>query len=51
MGHTIHECLNDLQPSVNFYEPPKIEFLEITVEKGFAGSTSDSTSDWGSGTW
>ena len=47
MEPTIPEYFNDLQPFVNSYEPPKIEILEITVEKGFA----DSTSDWGSGTW
>lgn len=47
MEHTIPECFNVLQPSVNSYKPPKIEILEIMVEKGFA----DSTSDWGSGTW
>jgi hypothetical protein len=38
---------DDLQPSVNSYEPPRIEILEITVEKGFA----DSTKDWNNGTW
>lgn len=38
---------NDLQTTVNSYEPPTIEILEITVEKGFA----DSTTDWGSGAW
>ena len=38
---------NDSQPSVNSYEPPKIEILEITVEKGFA----DSATDWGNPTW
>jgi hypothetical protein len=38
---------DDLQSSVNSYEPPKIEILEITVEKGFA----DSTKDWNDGTW
>ena len=38
---------NDLQVADNVYEPPRIEILEIAVEKGFA----DSTSDWGTGTW
>ncbi|MEI7830805.1 MAG: hypothetical protein WCI31_13595 [Prolixibacteraceae bacterium] len=38
---------NEPKQAVNAYEPPKIEILEISVEKGFA----DSTSDWGSGTW
>jgi hypothetical protein len=38
---------NDLKQTVNSYEPPKIEILEVSVEKGFA----DSTSEWGSGTW
>jgi len=47
MRPTDPKILNDLQQTVNAYEPPKIEILEITVEKGFA----DSTSDWGSGTW
>lgn len=47
MEPTISKFFNDLQPSVNPYEPPKIEILEITVEKGFA----DSSSDWGSDAW
>ena len=47
MEPPIPEYFNDLQPSVNSYEPPKIEILEITVEKGFA----DSTKDWNDGTW
>jgi len=29
------------------YEPPRIEVIEVSVEKGFA----DSTSDFGEGTW
>ena len=29
------------------YVPPRIEIIEVTVEKGFA----DSTSGWGTGTW
>jgi len=41
------KSFNDLQQAVNAYEPPKIEILEITVEKGFA----DSTTDWNPGTW
>ncbi|MEI7830799.1 MAG: hypothetical protein WCI31_13565 [Prolixibacteraceae bacterium] len=47
MEPPIHKSFKVLQPAVNSYEPPKIEILEISVEKGFA----DSTSDWGSGTW
>ena len=38
---------NDLQPIVDSYEPPKIEILEISVEKGFADSTG--TDPWGDG--
>jgi hypothetical protein len=38
---------NDLQVADNVYEPPRIEILEIAVEKGFA----DSTSDFIPGTW
>ena len=41
--------LNDLQPAVNSYEPPQIEMLEITVEKGFAGSSV--TDPWGGDSW
>jgi len=47
MRPTDLKSFNDLQQVANAYEPPKIEILEITVEKGFA----DSTSDWGTGTW
>jgi len=47
MRPTDPKILNDLQQAVNAYEPPKIEILEISVEKGFA----DSTSDWGGSTW
>ena len=47
METTSPEYFNDLQPSVTSYEPPRIEILEITVEKGFA----DSTKDWNDGTW
>ena len=45
MRPTDPKSFNDLQPSVNSYEPPKIEILEISVEKGFADSTSDWTPD------
>ena len=38
---------NDLPAITATYDPPKIEILEMAVEKGFA----DSTSDWGTGTW
>ena len=31
----------------SYYEPPRIEVVEVSVEKGFA----DSTSDFGEGTW
>ena len=37
-------CITD-QP----YEPPTIEVVEITLEKGFAGSGS--TTDWENDTW
>ncbi|MFA6770494.1 MAG: hypothetical protein WCR71_04905 [Bacteroidales bacterium] len=37
-------CITD-QP----YEPPTIEVVEITLEKGFAGSGS--TTDWENETW
>jgi hypothetical protein len=47
MEPTIPENINDLQATVNSYEPPKIEILEITVEKGFADSTD--TNPWGDG--
>ncbi|MEI7830808.1 MAG: hypothetical protein WCI31_13610 [Prolixibacteraceae bacterium] len=47
MKPLIPKSCNDLQQAVNSYEPPQIEILEISVEKGFA----DSTSEWGSGTW
>ena len=33
--------------SEDSYEPPRIEVVEVSVEKGFA----DSTSDFGEGTW
>ena len=33
--------------SEDSYEPPHIEVVEVSVEKGFA----DSTSDFGEGTW
>jgi hypothetical protein len=47
MEQLISKSCNDLQQAVNSYEPPQIEILEISIEKGFA----DSTSDWGSDTW
>jgi len=47
MHPTDPKSFNDLKQAVNAYEPPKIEILEITVEKGFA----DSTTDWGNQTW
>jgi len=47
MEPLIPKNIDDLQPSVKSYSPPKIEILEITVEKGFA----DSTKDWGTDTW
>ena len=34
-------------PHVNSYEPPTIELLEISVEKGFA----DSAAGWEEGAW
>lgn len=37
----------DIQLEVLAYEPPKIEVVEISVEKGFA----DSTEDWGNENW
>ena len=39
MEPIILKRFNDLQPTVDSYEPPQIEILEITVEKGFAGSS------------
>jgi len=47
MEPLIPKSFNDLQPAADSYEPPKIEILEITVEKGFAASATD----WGSSTW
>jgi hypothetical protein len=47
MHPTDPKSCNNLQQAVNAYEPPEIEILEISVEKGFA----DSATDWGSGTW
>jgi hypothetical protein len=38
---------NDEKYDTFLYEPPKIEVVEISVEKGFA----DSTQDWGEETW
>ena len=35
--------------SEDSYEPPRIEVVEVSVEKGFAGSGS--TEDFGGDTW
>lgn len=32
---------DDIQLAVYTYEPPKIELIEVTVEKGFADSITD----------
>jgi hypothetical protein len=37
----------DIQLAVYSYEPPSIELIEVTVEKGFA----DSITDWNQKTW
>ena len=37
----------DIQLTVYSYEPPAIELIEVSVEKGFA----DSIVDFGSQTW
>ena len=37
----------DIQLAVSSYEPPVIELIEVTVEKGFA----DSTTDWKPTEW
>jgi len=37
----------DIQLTVSSYQPPEIELIEVTVEKGFA----DSTTDWKPDTW
>jgi len=47
MRPTDPKSLNDFQQTANAYEPPKIEILEISVEKGFADSTG--TDPWGTG--
>ena len=31
----------DIQLAVSSYEPPSIELIEVTVEKGFADSITD----------
>jgi hypothetical protein len=31
----------DIQLDISSYEPPKIELIEVTVEKGFADSITD----------
>jgi hypothetical protein len=33
------------------YQAPEINILEITLEKGFAGSSTSGTEDWGSVSW
>lgn len=38
---------NDVQSEILVYQSPKIEVVEISVEKGFA----DSAQDWGNETW
>lgn len=47
MEPLIPKKINELQLFVNSYEPPRIELIEIVVEKGFA----DSVTDWGSDPW
>jgi hypothetical protein len=46
---------NSSEEKKELYQSPKVEILEIKVEKGFAASTVDTggsgTGDWGSGTW
>jgi len=37
----------EIQATVHSYEPPKIEIIEVSVEKGFA----DSTTDWNPTAW
>ncbi len=37
----------DNQVIASFYEPPSIEVVEVSIEKGFANSTKD----WDEGTW
>jgi len=37
----------DFQEALNTYEPPVIEVIEVTIEKGFA----DSATDWNPVTW
>jgi len=37
----------DIQLAVYSYEPPAIELIEVTVEKGFA----DSITDWNPTAW
>ncbi len=37
----------DIQLTVYSYEPPAIELIEVTVEKGFA----DSITDWDPTAW
>ncbi|HEY5510827.1 MAG TPA: hypothetical protein VIK10_07350 [Prolixibacteraceae bacterium] len=37
----------EIRLTVSSYEPPAIELVEVTVEKGFA----DSITDWNPTTW
>ncbi len=41
MKELVPRRCDDLPLTVNSYEPPHIEILEIEVEKGFADSTTD----------
>lgn len=38
---------NDVHSEILVYQSPRIEVVDITIEKGFA----DSTQDWGDETW
>jgi hypothetical protein len=38
---------DEIQVTVVSYEPPKIELIEVSVEKGFA----DSITDWNPTAW
>jgi hypothetical protein len=44
---TVLSEINESFDLKNYYEPPRIELIEVSVEKGFA----DSTTDFGEGTW
>jgi hypothetical protein len=49
------EIENSAKEGKEFYDAPKVEIIEVKVEKGFAASptgSGDSTpGDWGTGTW